>query len=176
LPPISDVSGAFASRMLVLPLYRSFLGSEDHALGANLLTELPGILKWAVKGLSTLRARGRFQQPHSGDELAAVLRDIGSDVQAFVSERCKMDEFEADGTTKVECVPDDLFNAFSAWRDEQGYDGRISKPAFGRRLRAVCPRLKRVQTRGSLVGRAWLYRGIRLWDTTEMTKAATAEA
>ena len=50
LPRIEDVSGALASRFLVLMLTRSFFGEEDTGLFERLIPELPGILNWALEG------------------------------------------------------------------------------------------------------------------------------
>ena len=63
LPRITDASGALASRFVLLTLRNSFLGREDLQLTDKLLTELPGILNAALKGLDRLRDRGNFRMP-----------------------------------------------------------------------------------------------------------------
>ena len=74
LPRIADASGALASRFVLLTLTESFYGKEDHDLTQKLLTELPGILNWALRGLDRLRERGHFQIPRSSREAAQSLR------------------------------------------------------------------------------------------------------
>ena len=69
LPRLGDSSVPLAGRMLLLRLRESFYGREDHALTDKLLSELPGILNWAIVGWSTLRGRGRFAQPESAADL-----------------------------------------------------------------------------------------------------------
>jgi putative DNA primase/helicase len=50
LPRLSDASGALAGRFIALRLTESFYGREDLDLTQKLLTELPGILLWAIEG------------------------------------------------------------------------------------------------------------------------------
>ncbi len=52
-PRLPDASGALASRFIPLMMENSFYGREDHGLTDRLLTELPGILKWAIERLAT---------------------------------------------------------------------------------------------------------------------------
>ena len=61
----------------MLVLTRSFYGREDPALTARLLTELPGILNWAVHGYRRLRQRGYFVQPASAREAIEDLEVLG---------------------------------------------------------------------------------------------------
>ena len=154
VPNVRDVSGALAGRMLVFALTESFAGREDTGLTDGLLAELPGIAQWAIQGLRELRQAGRFTQPASGAEVATMLRDAASELHAFIAERC---ELKAD----AKADPDGLRDAFNGWRQEQGYETKVSKPAFGRLLFAACPGIKRTQGPREL-GRRWHYDGIRL--------------
>src|SRR5262249_3372811 len=90
LPRLGDASGALASRFIMLRLKRSWYGKEDHTLSGRLLTELPGILLWAVEGWRRLRERGRFVQPESAAQAIQDLEDLSSPVTAFVRERCRV--------------------------------------------------------------------------------------
>ena len=160
LPAVSDTSGAFASRMLVLRMVRSFLGKEDAGLRDTLMAELPGILRWAIGGLNDLRQAGRFVAPDSAGDIMQVLREAGSDLQTFVDESCDLGATEENGDLK-RCAPDAIHQAFVAWLHDNGVERRVSKLVLGRQLRAVCPGVRRVQTRnGSL--REWTYEGISL--------------
>lgn len=51
LPKFGDASAAIVGRIVLLPLSRSWLGKEDHALEVSLRDELTGILNWALAGL-----------------------------------------------------------------------------------------------------------------------------
>ena len=88
LPRLSDSSGALAGRLILLQLTRSFYGREDHGLTDLLMTELPGILLWAIEGWRRLRERGHFLQPDSGRQMIEEMEDLASPIGAFLKERC----------------------------------------------------------------------------------------
>ena len=69
LPRLTDMSGALAGRMLLLPLTQNWYGREDLTLLDRLCCELPGILLWAIRGWQRLRDQGRFTQPPAADAL-----------------------------------------------------------------------------------------------------------
>src|SRR6185295_5579784 len=73
LPRLIDASGALAGRFIVLNLQKSFYGWEDPGLTDRLLTELPGILRWALDGYRWLTQRGYFRQPDSAREAIEAL-------------------------------------------------------------------------------------------------------
>jgi putative DNA primase/helicase len=62
-PRFRDLSGALASRILLLKTKKSFAEREDRLLSERLLSELSGILNWSIQGLRRLRRQGRFTQP-----------------------------------------------------------------------------------------------------------------
>jgi putative DNA primase/helicase len=135
LPRFTDASGALASRFIVLMLQKSFYGKENPDLTAALCEELPGIFNWALDGLQSLRARGRFIQPQTGREAIQELEDLASPVGAFVRDCCTL------GPDKTAPV-DALYNRYRRWCLD---DGRtpLSKSMFGRDLKAQRPELKR---------------------------------
>jgi putative DNA primase/helicase len=90
LPRLIDQAGAFASRLIILRMTRSFLGREDKGLFDRLVPELPGILLWAIKGWQKLHERGHFIQPASALELVHQIADLSSPVGAFIRERCDL--------------------------------------------------------------------------------------
>ena len=85
LPRLTDSSSALAKRFIMLVLVKSFYGREDQTLTARLLTELPGILNWALIGYQRLRERGYFVQPESGRQAVEQLELLSSPVTAFVT-------------------------------------------------------------------------------------------
>ncbi len=135
LPRLGDSSGAITSRTVILKLTRSFLGSEDTALGAKLTEELPSILLWSVIGWARLRARNRFLQPASGQELLDELQELSSPVGQFVEERC---EIGADLSSPVKA----LYGEWKAFCTDHGKDHPGDEQGFGRALRAAVPTLK----------------------------------
>lgn len=89
LPRLSDASPALANRFSVLRMQESFLGREDPGLADRLLGELPGILLWALVGWRRLRDRGRFVLPGTSQDAVQDLFNQGSDIAAFVHDRCE---------------------------------------------------------------------------------------
>ncbi len=130
LPRFSDSSGAIAARFLTLRLTRSFFGREDPQLTDKLLTELPGILLWALQGWLRLHRRGHFVPPASVASAIQELEDLASPVGAFVRECCV--------TGPGRRVWVDLL--YQAWRDWCQRDGRslmTTRQTFGRDLVAA---------------------------------------
>jgi putative DNA primase/helicase len=154
LPRLEDSSGALAGRMILLRLTQTFFGSEDPMLTTRLLTELPGILNWAVEGWRRLRERGLFMQPRSGAELMEEMEDLSSPVGAFVRERCVV---EPSACVEV----GDLFRGWKEWCEDHGRKEPGTEQTFGCDLRAVVPSLthQRLWNGGK---RKRLYLGIRL--------------
>jgi len=140
LPRLADVSGALASRFIVLTMTQSFYGKEDHGLTGRLLEELPGILNWALDGLARLRARGRLLQPASAQEAISELEDLASPLGAFLRDCCTLQS-----GCSVRCA--DLYAAWCEWCSTQGRDHPGTTQSFARDLRSALPRLKIVKPR-----------------------------
>jgi putative DNA primase/helicase len=135
LPNFGDASGAISNRFVVLELRQSWLGHENVELTEELLTELPGILRWALDGLDRLTTNNRFTQPQSSEDAILALQDIVSPVAAFVRDRCERGPAH-------EVAVNDLFFAWKMWCEENGRDHPGTVQRFGRDLRAVIPGLK----------------------------------
>jgi putative DNA primase/helicase len=120
--------------MVLLQLNRSFFGHEDTGLTARLLTELPGILLWAVEGWRRLRERGRFIQPTAAEEMLAALHDLASPVGVFLRECC-------DIGPEYEVRRSYLYEAYTGWAKEHGRQHIEDEAGFGRALRAALPSL-----------------------------------
>jgi putative DNA primase/helicase len=158
LPRLADASGALASHFIVLLLANSFYGREDHALTDKLLTELPGILNWAITGWHRLAKFGHFKQPASALDAVEQLEDLGSPIKAFVRECC-------DIGPAFTISPDRLFEIWQDWCSTQGRDHPGTKQTFGRDLRAACPAIKMIQPREQ-GNRCRLYQGIASNETS----------
>ncbi len=154
LPKLADASGALASRFILLTLRNSFYGREDHALTSKLLTELPGVLNWALDGWATLKSHGFFRQPESARAELEQLEDLASPIGAFLRERCEIGPaYSADVT--------DVFRVWTGWCTAQGRDRPGTVQGFGRDLHAAVPGLKIVQPRED-GARVRTYQGLRL--------------
>ncbi len=166
LPRLADASGALTGRFILLMLTISFYGREDHALTSKLLTELPGILNWALDGWAELRKRGYFKQPESAKTEVEQLEDLASPIGAFLRDRCEIDPaFSADVT--------DVFNAWNLWCATQGLKHPGTVQSFGRDLHAAVPELKISQSRED-GERIRVYRGLKLTEHTSELRARPA--
>lgn len=129
LPALPDTSAALYRRLVVVQFGQSFVGREDYGLTPRLLTELPGILNWALAGYQRLRERGRFLATAGGQSIAAEARRESSPVIAFLDDLCELSE---DGRV----TSSDLFAAWNTYRADEGLTRKdLSKPGL---TRAVC--------------------------------------
>jgi putative DNA primase/helicase len=119
---------------------KSFYGHEDLALIGKLLTELPGILNWAIVGWRRLIERGHFVQPTSANDAVEQLEDLGSPIGAFLREQCIVGPEHSVGVSR-------LFQAWGEWCEAQGRDRPGTAQSFGRDLHAAVPGLKVIQPR-----------------------------
>ena len=134
LPKFRDSSGAIATRLLILKMTESFLGREDHELDTKLRDELGAILVWALEGLDRLTRKGRFTEPQSSRDAAALMMDLASPVSAFVRERCVRDP-------DAIVARDELYAAWRTWALDNGHQPGANS-TFGRDLRAVVPEVR----------------------------------
>jgi putative DNA primase/helicase len=153
LPKFRDSSGAIATRLLILQMTESFYGREDHELDAKLHEELGPILLWALAGLDRLTRTGRFTEPETSRDAAALMMDLASPVSAFVRERCVR-------TPEAWVTRDDLYAAWCEWAESNGHQ-RTAKSTFGRDLRSVVPGVKDSHLRWGNK-RVWCYAHIGL--------------
>ncbi len=147
-----DPSGALIRRLMILNCQNSFYGREDLKLIDKLLSELPGILHWAIDGWHRLRERGHFVQPESSASLSDDMIDLASPVAAWMRDRCEL----APGW-QVDCS--EAYRDFVEWRVRNGDGGDFSNTRFGSDIRDG-GHVRRVSARGVPSGR--VYRGIRL--------------
>jgi putative DNA primase/helicase len=134
LPKFRDSSGAIATRLLILKMTESFLGREDHELDVKLRDELGAILVWALEGLDRLTRKGRFTEPQSSRDAAALVMDLASPVSAFVRERCLR-------APDAIVARDRLYAAWKMWAFDNGHKPGANS-TFGRDLRAAVPEVR----------------------------------
>jgi P4 family phage/plasmid primase-like protien len=153
-PEFRDTAGALEARTLLLPFEESFAGREDTFLEAKLISEIPGILNWSLRGLHALRQNG-FHTPASAVALRDHYRRLVSPVSAFIDDVCELGPEHSVGV-------ETLFAAWDGWCKSSGRDrDRGTKEAFGEQLRAAVPSIRRTRPRTS-EGREYVYAGIRL--------------
>lgn len=164
LPKFTDASGALSYRMLHIQFPGTVQGREDTSVKDRLLSELPGILNWALAGLARLTANGRFTEPVSAAELAADVRRQQSPVQGFLDDTCAR-------SAEAPPVPlDELFPVYRAWARQADIDRPMDRERFSgalvsaglkvrrsmingvraRRVHGIVPALTQIEGRGAV--------------------------
>jgi putative DNA primase/helicase len=162
LPRFSDISNALTGRFLVLKFKESFFNREDLRLEADLVGELPGILRWSIAGWDRLRRRGRFEQPASATGEIHSLEELSSPHSTFLEECC----LTGPGY-EVECPT--LYLAWRQWCDTNGHREPGTRELFGRNLRTILPNLHTTEARRTAEGRIRFFQGVRLLTPDELS-------
>jgi putative DNA primase/helicase len=155
IPDMRDASGALAKRYIVLTLTKSWYENEDPSLTHRLRLELPGVLQWALQGLSRLHKRGRLRQPASSAQTISDLEEMTSPIKAFISERC---EFKPSGLIPASA----LFQEWRSWCEYTGYPHPGNIQSFGKNLRAAFPQIETTRPQESGKRDRRYYTGITL--------------
>lgn len=114
-PTVKDESEAFWRRIMLVPWRRQFKGpAADLGLRAKLRAELPGILRWAVEGLSRLRARGSFSEALPVHSLVDAFRRESDPAGAFIETRMRV-------SRNCQLLKTDIGIAFAEWCDDNGF-------------------------------------------------------
>ena len=121
----------------------------------RVLTELPGVLNWALDGRDRLAARGYFIQPVSSSEVTQELEDLSSPIKAFLRERCVVGAAESVEVDALYARRGQVGAAICG-RERPG-----TKQVFGRDLRAALPGLLVRQPRDGN-DRKRIYQGVGL--------------
>jgi putative DNA primase/helicase len=160
LPRLYDTSGALARRFLILQMTKSFLGEEDTLLERRLLSELPGIFKWAMDGRDDLAENGRFIQPRASEQAVSDLESITSPITVFVRE-CLTLDFEDLSIERPRTEITKLYERWSEWCKANGREPG-NKQVFCRDLRTLLPGLQDLQVRQPDGKRIRVYEGVGL--------------
>ena len=159
VPRIADPSGALSGRFAMLVLKNSFFDREDPDLTGKLLTELPGILLWALDGWARLQEQGAFTVPSSSAEAVASLERLTSPILAFLDDECVIGDGE-------EVPVDTLFIYYKSWCEHENRNYPGTKETFCRDVHAAVSRVRKVKKRKGNT-RTNYYRGIGLKNTED---------
>jgi phage/plasmid-associated DNA primase len=131
-----ESSGSMATRMVIIPMTRTFDKSKPVGVAAEarkhnpawepfdliINTELPGVLNWALAGLQRALERGHFINTEAGKDLLEQSRKDSNVVAAFVEE-CVMHDLTVMMTTT------DFYAAFKEWWiSEHGEKAAVPSP------------------------------------------------
>lgn len=144
-PEIRGTDLAIWRRIKLLP-FTVTITKKDEKLPAKLLTELPGILNWAIEGCLAWQAHGLQEPPAVVDATNAYRKDMDN-VGKFIDECCT---FDASARTSAK----DLYAEYKRWVESRG-DLKLSQKRLGDKL-AERPELQKTKSNGS-----W-WNGIRL--------------
>jgi putative DNA primase/helicase len=95
-PDFGEHTAAIGERISMIPFRISFAKKQDSGLTDKLLTELPGILNFALDGLDDLRATNKFMTCAASEEAKRQILNSGNPVRGFVNDMCELgagDEF-----------------------------------------------------------------------------------
>lgn len=103
------------------------------------MAEGPGLLRWALDGLRSLRRRGHFVQPESGLQTLGGIKEANSDILTFLDEACERSGPDVPSRRRYSVPRDALYRAYRRWSDRRGVpESRITGPQeFHRRMGAV---------------------------------------
>lgn len=121
-PKFKESSGAMATRMVIIPMTRTFDKSKPVGVAAEarkhnpawepfdliINTELPGVLNWALAGLKRALERGHFVNTKAGNDLLEQSRKDSNVVAEFVEECITHD-------LTVMMLTTDFYSAFKEW-------------------------------------------------------------
>lgn len=90
LPKLNDRTEATFNRLLIVPMLRGFAEQDQNPeLPAELMTEMPGILRWAIDGARSLvQAGGTWPEVPAAADLMAEYRDEVNPIGQFLREWC----------------------------------------------------------------------------------------
>ena len=86
-PVMPEGTGALSDRIIMVKFNRGFRGTKHEILGLDdeiKRTEVPSIIKWSLKGLERLSARGKFDIPDTVREEAAHYKDQLDPLKGFI--------------------------------------------------------------------------------------------
>lgn len=116
MPRLPDAAAALPTRLLTLHFTESFVGREDTELVDRLMSEIDGILAWAVEGYADLLYSGRFIQNAATVDAVDEAKEIGSPMVAFVRD-CLSITHNAE--THVEIS--EVYRVYQGWCQTTGH-------------------------------------------------------
>ncbi len=84
LPKINDTTPGLYRRFIIVPFNKTYVNNPDLTLEDKLTEELPGILNWAIEGLKSLRAEGRFSESKKNFDMMNIFKMDNSPLVEFL--------------------------------------------------------------------------------------------
>lgn len=156
LPAMRDNSDALGRRLILLETkFQVSEAARDTKLAEKLVaSELPGILLWALEGLTRLNRQTRFTTVESSKSILEDFARSASPVKAFFADKVKY-------SAKARVTVDDLYKAYVQWCEEDGQRWTSTKTKFTQDVHEMDPLLISKPARwGEKTTRTW--HGIKL--------------
>src|SRR5919108_847156 len=118
LPRISDANNGLTRRVKIIKFPKLPEDKKDVELKEKIILEGPGILNWALKGLSRLRLRGKFDVPKSVQDATKDYQEHNDIPQMFLDEiGARIDLTDPHCRTQSQF----LYDQYSAWCQRNGH-------------------------------------------------------
>ena len=156
-PRVSPTDPAIWTRLMVIPFDVSFEGREDRTLKERLLTELQGILAWAVEGYRMYQREG-LNPPECVQLSKEEYRKGMNPLSEFVEDECILDG----GLTVASGA---LYGHYLEYCNANGIRYYVGRKKFCALLQAMDVRLGRAGTRAG----ERIFRGIGLKEDVSDT-------
>jgi putative DNA primase/helicase len=126
-PQIRDESHGMWRRIKLVPFLETF--AIDAKLSAELATEAPGILNWAIQGCLDWQRDG-LSEPAIVKAATAEYRGEQDQFASFIESCCELVE-------GISVRASHLYDAYKTWAaDNTRLEDRLSQTAFGKRMKA----------------------------------------
>ncbi len=166
MPTFSDRSEAIWNRLVAVPFEYTVPAAKKNPA---LLTvgywadELPGILNWALDGLSRLRTQGRFTRSLMCESQKGQTRLDSNPARLFLAGRC---EYTGDDTHEL--LVKELYEGYRSWCVDGGLKYPLTRERFGHEVRSAFPDLQKSKViRPDGGGQCRAYICLRLKEFTE---------
>lgn len=137
MPHTRDFSEALFRRAILISFNNKFVGNnQDVHLMEKLMAELPGILNFALEGLSQLLNNNAFTIPASSARDIAQWKSESNQVAQFVEDDCETGP-------SLTITTADLYQSYKFWADEAGIRHTLNRNNFTSRIVALGCTLKR---------------------------------
>jgi putative DNA primase/helicase len=113
-PVITQSDFGIWRRIVLIPFTQNFDGREDPNLKEQLISELPGILNWAIEGLKKWQAKGLKHRPKAVTQATERYKKDSDTIGQWFELRMQED-------TKNEIKSSDAYNDYKTWAMENGH-------------------------------------------------------
>jgi putative DNA primase/helicase len=114
LPSVSSASDGIFRRVRVVEMPPIPKEYQDLSLKDQVMQEAPGILNWAIEGLSRLRQRGKFNIPESIHLASENYKHVNDLAKQFVNDCCEIGP-------EYKIQAQFLYNEYKNWCENNGH-------------------------------------------------------